>query len=172
MVTKEMIDNLVYPAVFIGDAVVDFKKIFTGYVNSIQSLDELREFVAYYNNIPVLDRVLVLEDISFLPKGSEGTLLKFVEETSLKLILLSRFDKMSNIMLSRIKTVVKYYKEGVSSQFLPVSRGYTALDEALKDTTSYYDRVRYIGKLSPKIIFLESNVRQSRNRSKIVSFVD
>lgn len=168
----KIINSLVFPAMFIGDAVADFKKEFRGYINTVQTLDELREFVSYYNGIEDLDRILVLEDISFLPRGSEGTLLKFVEETSLRLVMLSRFDKVSNIMLSRIKTVIKYYNEEVSSQFLPVSKGYSGIEEMLKESSSYYDKIRYMGKLSPKMIYLEKNIRQSRNKNKIMSFVD
>ena len=64
--------------------------MYDGPINRLTTLEEVREFVAYYTSIKVLDRPLVVEDLAFLPATSEGYLLKFVEETPLDLILLSR----------------------------------------------------------------------------------
>lgn len=165
-------ENKAYPMVIIGDAVTDFKKTFRGKINSAENMDEMRELLAYYTSISHLDRPLVIEDISLFSKNGEGVLLKFVEETPLNLILLSRFDKVSNVLLSRIKRVVKYYNEPVTSQFLTVSKGSAALEQSLEPSSHYFDKIRYMGKLSPKQIYLEKNIKRGRNKEKIMSFVD
>lgn len=173
VITKEFISkNTAYPLLIMGDAVTDFKKIYSDKINTADNMEEMRELIAYYTSISYLDRPLVIEDISLFAKNGEGVLLKFVEETKLKLILLSRFDKVSNVLLSRIKMVVKYYKEPVTSQFMTVSSGYQALQQSVEPSSHYYDKVRYMGKLSPKQIYLEKNIRQRRNKEKIMSFVD
>lgn len=173
MITREWIQqNRAYPLLIMGDAVTDFKKNYFGKINSAENMEEMRELIAYYTSISYLDRILVLEDISLFAKKGEGVLLKFVEETPLDLILLSRFDKVSNVLLSRIKRVVKYYNEPVTSQFMKVSSGYATLQEQLEPNSHYYDKVRYMGKLSPKMIYLEKNVKQRRNKDKIMSFVE
>lgn len=173
MITKEFIQsNTAFPLLIMGDAVTDFKKCYVGKINTADNMEEMRELVAYYTSIDKLDRPLVIEDISLFAKNGEGVLLKFVEETKLDLILLSRFDKVSNVLLSRIKRVEKYYKDPVTSQFMSVSSGYQALQQTLEPSSHYYDKVRYMGRLSPKQIYLEKNIRQRRNKEKIMSFVD
>lgn len=173
VITREWIhQNRAFPLLIMGDAVTDFKKNYSGKINAAENMEEMRELIAYYTSISYLDRVLVLEDISLFAKNGEGVLLKFVEETLLDLVLLSRFDKVSNVLLSRVKRVVKYYNDPVTSQFMKVSIGYSTLQEQLEPNSHYYDKVRYMGKLSPKMIYLEKNVKQRRNKDKIMSFVE
>ena len=173
VITREWIrQNRAFPLLSMGDAVTDFKKNYSGKINAAENMEEMREPIAYYTSISYLDRVLVLEDISLFAKNGEGVLLKFVEETPLDLVLLSRFDKVSNVLLSRVKGVVKYYNDPVTSQFMKVSTGYSTLQEQLEPNSHYYDKVRYMGKLSPKMIYLEKNVKQRRNKDKIMSFVE
>lgn len=173
IITKEFLSgNKAFPLLIMGDAVTDFKKNYGDKINTAENLEEMRELIAYYTSISYLDRPLVIEDISLFAKNGEGVLLKFVEETNLRLILLSRFDKVSNVLLSRVKLVVKYYKDPVTSQFMSVSAGYQALQQSIEPSSHYYDKIRYMGKLSPKQIYLEKNIRQRRNKEKIMSFVD
>ena len=173
VITKEFLEeNQAFPLLIMGDAVTDFKKNYTDKINTAENLEEMRELIAYYTSISHLDRPLVIEDISLFAKNGEGVLLKFVEDTKLQLILLSRFDKVSNVLLSRVKLVVKYYKDPVTSQFMSVSNGFQALQQSLESSSHYYDKIRYMGKLSPKQIYLEKNIRQRRNKEKIMSFVE
>lgn len=161
-----------FPMLVIGSAVLDFKKACSDPIVQVTDTQSLREVVAYYSSIAVLDRLLIIEDLSFLPKGAEVTLLKFVEETSLKLVLLSYYDVVSPILLSRCKVVVKYQKEPTESAFLSPADGSKKIDELVVENTSYYDRVRYMGKYSPKVYFLEKMLGTARNRDKILSMIE
>lgn len=173
MITKKVIaDNTMFPLLILGGAVQDFKKEYDGQIIRLNDATEVREFVSYYNSISKLDRVLVIEDLSFLPDSCEGLLLKFIEESKLNLVILSVFDKVSPIMLSRVKRVIKYSKEKVDSEFGKVSSGYKKLEETLKPDSHYFDKVRYMGKFSPKMYYLEQNITQTRIKNKIMSFVD
>lgn len=161
-----------FPMMIVGSAVFDFKKVCKDPIVQVTDMQSLREVVAYYNSIQSLDRMLIIEDISFLPKGSEVTLLKFVEETKLKLVLLSVYDVSSSILLSRCKRVVKYQKEKTESQWLPPSDGSKKIDELVVENTSYYDRVRYMGKYSPKVYYLDHMLGSARNKDKILSIIE
>lgn len=161
-----------YPALIIGDAVVDFKKEFSGPIVSVKDVTELKEVIAYYSGIPRLDRLLVIEDISFLGKDVNTSLLKFVEETELELVLLSKFDKIDEVLLSRIKKVIKYYKEPTESKFLRCSEGFNKLEETLSPDSHYFDRVRYMGKLAPRLLLLDKTVKIKRIKNKVISFID
>lgn len=170
--SKFIEENRMYPLLIMGDAVTDFKKNYKGPIITIQDMDSLRDFISYYGSINYLDRPIVLEDLSFLPQGSEGYLLKFVEESKLDLILISRFDRVSPVLLSRIKNVQKYYKDKIESQFLSASKGSNLIEDTLSKDSHYYDKVRYMGKYAPKLIFLEKKIRVTRNKNKIMSFMD
>ena len=161
-----------FPALIVGDAVVDFKKEFNGPIVSVKDIAELKEVIAYYSGISQLDRILVIEDISFLGKDVNTSLLKFVEETKLDLVLLSKFDKMDEVLLSRIKKVVKYYKEPTESKFLKCSEGINKLEDALSPDSHYFDRVRHMGKLAPRLLLLDKTVKIKRIKNKIMSFID
>ncbi|MFW6029673.1 MAG: hypothetical protein ACOCRO_05400, partial [Halanaerobiales bacterium] len=110
---KKILDNIEEncPILLMGDAVIDFKKDYTNPVNKVRNIDDVRELVAYYSGIDFLDYPLVIEGLSFLDNKAVFVLLKLVEESELNIILLSKFDKISPIILSRIKTKIKYYKE-------------------------------------------------------------
>lgn len=161
-----------YPVLIMGDAVTDFKKEYNGPIVSVKDIAELKEIIAYYSGISKLDRQLVIEDISFLGKDANTTLLKFVEECKLDLILLSKFDKMDEVLLSRIKRIIKYSKIPTESRFLRCSEGLEQMEESLSPDSHYFDRVRYMGKLAPKLILLDKTVKVKRIKNKIASFID
>ena len=71
-----------------------------------------------------------------------------------------------------MRRVIKYQKDKVESDFASVSSGYKRLEDELSSDSHYYDRVRYIGKISPKIYFMEKNIKNARSKRKIVSFLD
>ena len=161
-----------FPLLIMGDAVIDFKREFDGPIVSVKDITELKEIIAYYSGISQLDRILVIEDISFLGKAVNTTLLKFVEETKLDLVLLSKYDRIDEVLLSRIKLVVKYYKEPTDSKFLRCTEGNERMEEALSADSHYFDRVRYMGKLAPKLLLLDKTIKIKRVKNKIASFID
>lgn len=174
MIDKNYVNNMSsFPALIIGGAVVDFKKNYSGPIARATTPDELRDLVSYYTSMTDIGRILVVEDISFLSNPSlEGLLLKFVEESKIPLVLLSTYDKVSPILLSRCKEVIKYYQEKTYSEFLSVSQGSQRISEVLSPDSHYYDRVRYYSKLSPKLYFLDKNVTSNRVKQKLLQFLD
>lgn len=162
-----------FPALIIGNAVVDFKKNYHGPIARVTTPEELRDLVSYYSGIDDIGRILVVEDISFLSNPSlEGLLLKFVEESKLPLVLLSTYDKVSSVLLSRCKEVVKYYHNKTDSEFLSVADGNQKVNDTLSPDSYYFDRVRYYSKFSPKLYFLDKNVTSNRVKQKLLQFLD
>ena len=161
-----------YPMLVIGDAVTDFKKNFQGPIVSVKDIAELKEVIAYYSGIDKLDRVLVIEDISFLGTDANTTLLKFVEETRFQLVLLSRFDRVDEVLLSRIRSVEKYYRDATDSKFMGLLEANQRIEDSLSSDSHYFDKVRYMAKLAPKLLLVEKTIKIKRVKSKILSFVD
>jgi hypothetical protein len=163
--------NKDYPLVVIGDAVTDYKRYYDGVIITLQSISDLREKIAYYSSVSNIGRVLVLEDISFLGTEATAALLKFIEETTIPVVLLSRYDKLDRVLLSRIRRVVKYYKEPTGSKFMSPSLGHQQMQDTLSSDSHYYDVVRYMGKLSPKLLMIDKAVKVVRIKNKIFSFM-
>lgn len=164
--------NPSYPVLLMGKAVADFKRVCDYPIIKVTNPDEIRDMVSYYNSITRLDRPLIIEDLAFLSSSCDGLLLKFVEESKLKLILLSTYDKATPVLLSRVKKVIKYYDGGVSSEFMKVSEGTRKLEELLSPDSHYYDKVRYMGKYCPRLYLVEKAIKSNRNRNKIKTFID
>lgn len=164
-------DPSVYPILIIGSYVTDFKKSIKIPMYHVENLNDVKDFVSYYSGIKHLDRPVVLEDISFLNKQVEGQLLKFIEETSLKIIVLSYYDKNSLIFLSRFKTVVKAMKDKTTSLFLPMKQGYSKIEQATVENTPYYQRVSLQGKNSPELYYYDKLLRYNRNYEKIIDIL-
>ena len=55
----------------------------------------------------VNSKFLVLDGIGFLSHVGQNSLLKFIEESKLPIIILSYGDKISPIIMSRMKIIVK-----------------------------------------------------------------
>lgn len=172
MAQEKITEMTQFPLLVVGSAVVEFKKAYTDVIVRVQDIEGLREIVSYYTAIKELDRLLVIEDIAFLPRKADGILLKFVEESPLKIVILSTFDVVDSVLVSRFKRVIKFSKEETDSLFLSTKEGYSKVEEELSENTSKFDRLRYIGKYSPKIYFMESQMKGIRNKEKIMQILE
>lgn len=157
-----------YPKIIIGDAVLDFKKEYKGVIRKINDVADLREIVSYYKGINYLENDIVLEDFGFLPQICESVLLKFLEETSLNVILLYTYDKASSIILSRAGSVIKYYKDGIHSDFMKVKDGFKRMSESESD--NYYSKIKEIASVCPKIYYLDKKIKS--NKDKVLSILE
>lgn len=174
---KEEIGNFIIdiekysPVLLLGDAVKDFIQVYDGKIDRVRNIDEVREIVSYYMNLPSLDRILVIEGLSFLNKKASFMLLKLVEESSLPIILLSRFDNISEIILSRIRTIMKYNKGKIKSEFLGLGDGVEVVNDKLSDDSHYYDELKNYSKYCPLLYYVKSNINVGRNKHKILNIL-
>ena len=156
------------PLLIVGEAYYTFKKAYKGKIITV-NMENIREVVAYYSTVK-LDYILVLEDIALLSSNATNFLLKLVEDIDYPLILLASYDNVNSILLSRIKTFVKFSKE-VSSEFLPPKKGLEVIEDKLSPDTAYIDKVRYQLQYSPRLYYLDHIVGNTRNKSKFISIL-
>lgn len=86
------------------------------YVND-ENIDQV---IDQYSRFKSMRYPLVLEDIYYLSQVNQCKLLKFLEDTKLKVILLASSDNISPMILNRITDVYKRVPK-VNSHFIPMN---------------------------------------------------
>lgn len=170
---KESILNIkeTSPLMLIGGSVVYLKQRYKNKIYTLRSNEDIRDFVA--NNYgKILPGVLVIEDIGDMNPVGQSTLLKFVEEYPNPLILLSYQDRVSPIMLSRCKQIIKLPQtEQVTNSMMEPKKALDALESYLSDDTSKDDRDRWISENSPKLYQLEHLIKGKPNKEKLIGLL-
>lgn len=147
-----------YPKLYLGyTAVTRFKKKHQGRVCSISSLDDVKALIAQYASYKSLPYELVIEDLSKLNSSSIATLLKFVEETSLKLVFLAIFDSVPLVFLSRMKFIEKE-KDMIKSSFLSMKEALPIIEDLPQDLHPYA-RINKITEESPLLAVYDSSLK-------------
>ncbi len=137
--------------------------MYTGNIINIFNVENTRELIQELSGIS-LEKPLVIDDISLLYRST--ILLKFIEESKLKLILLASKDNLSSTLLSRIKTIKKYPDES------NVSFNLTSIKDAEKHIKSEElnqdDTINYLATTCPELIVLNKKLRYIKNKDKIL----
>lgn len=141
-------------------------------IRRVTNNEELRDLIAQYTGIKSLETPLLVEDLAFLSPWGLQSLLKFVEDTRLDVILLSTYDNFTPPLLSRLKVFIKAPIERTNSNFLDAGRGRDRIDSILSGDSHVLDRVRYQGRESPILYYNEKNVPRRPNRSKFLSLIE
>lgn len=137
--------------------------MYTGNIINIFNVENSRELIQELSGIS-LEKPLVIDDISLLYRST--ILLKFIEESKLKLILLASKDNLSSTLLSRIKTIKKYPDES------NISFNLTSIKDAEKHIKSEElnqdDTINYLATACPELIVLNKKLRYIKNKDKIL----
>lgn len=137
--------------------------MYTGNIINIFNVENTRELIQELSGIS-LEKPLVIDDISLLYRST--ILLKFIEESKLKLILLASKDNLSSTLLSRIKTIKKYPDES------NISFNLTSIKDAEKHIKSedlnQDDTINYLATTCPELIVLNKKLRYIKNKDKIL----
>ena len=137
--------------------------MYTGNIINIFNVENTRELIQELSGIS-LEKPLVIDDISLLYRST--ILLKFIEESELKLILLASKDNLSSTLLSRIKTIKKYPDES------NISFNLTSIKDAEKHIKSEElnqdDTINYLATTCPELIVLNKKLRYIKNKDKIL----
>ena len=141
------------PCLMIGRYVNEFKKIFTGTIERTYSLKDVKRVVEEYEGITgVNSGVLVLEGVGYLSDAGQNSLLKFIEESKVPIIILSYNDKVSPIIHSRMKLVVKRWYEVKNLDFVRVKEAQRELREKKKDSDfKEYQEIQYMAENCPSL---------------------
>lgn len=156
------------PLLLIGGAVVYFKQRFKGKIYNLRTNEEVRDFVSEFSGV-VIPGPIIIEDLGNLSSQGSFLLLKLVEEAKYPIILLSYQDRVSSILLSRCKKVIKLpQSEDVSCKMFDAARGLEYIDSYLQENTTIDDRDRLLAETSPSLYRIEKSLKNTRNKDKIV----
>lgn len=157
------------PLLIIGEARLLFLKAWKYKVNNVSKIDDLRELVTYYALVQD-NKPIVIDDLSLLQPNALRVLLKLVEESKTPIILLSSYDNIDSILLSRIKTYIRF-EEKVQSDFLSLQDFYNVLIEKDFADSKYSDKLKFYKNKCPQYIQLEHMLKTSSNKNKILSIL-
>lgn len=170
---RDVVSQIKYrtPILLIGDAVTIFKKMYSGPIKSVYTPDDVRDVVSYYHGIQDLSHPLIIEDLSSLSASSSFLLLKLVEEAKFPIILLSSYDKVSPIILSRCRAIVKFSIAEVTCQFLPAYKGKEAMDEYLSEDSEKMDQLRWMRDNSPMLYYYKMRLGDKTAVDKMLNIL-
>lgn len=157
-----------YPRLYIGKAAQELKKRVSFPIYQV-SRETLNDFLSYYSTIPAMNTPLVIEDLAYLPFDSQSNLLKFIEDSKLKIILLSSEDQIIPTVLSRMSLVYKI-KDNISSEFFTPKQAQEELDKIDQDTY-YLTYVKKQMQLSPITYYYEQIVNNKTNKQKLIDLI-
>lgn len=137
-----------YPRLYIGQSAKEFKARVSVPICRVTDTNDLTALLERYSSIQRLESPLVIEDLAYLKVADQGMLLKFIEESPLRIILLSSYDQTIPTILSRVNTIYKS-AGSVESSFHSPAKGRAAMDSYLSENSYYLDQIAYQGKSSP-----------------------
>ena len=161
----------VSPVLLIGDASVCFEKLYSGPMKEVFNSDDVRELVTYYYGVEHLSHPLVIKDLGSLSEEASFLLLKLVEEAKYPIILLSSYDKVSPILLSRCRKILKFSMTDISSDFLPAFVGKSAMDEYLAEGSDKMDQLKWMRDHSPMLYYYYTTVGKTSNIDKMLNLL-
>ena len=155
------------PVLLVGGAVSLFKRMYKGMIYSLYNINDVRTFVSRFSDIS-FDKTVVVEDIGRLDKQSSFILLQLVEESKFPMVLLSYKDNISDILMSRIKTYIKFpISDNTSCKFLSVSEAQSDLcDELGRITVDDDALVTYCAENCPVFYDLHLKTMRLSNKGK------
>ena len=156
------------PVLLIGEeCVLTFSKAWEGKIIEIDK-DNIKDIVEYYSML-TLSYPLVIRDISTLNNVQVNYLLKLIEESKNPIILLASYDNINSILLSRIKTVIKF-KNSITSELKDDIESIDSIREKLEKDLSYKDKITLIRDISPRYYLLETSL-PNKNKDKYINIL-
>lgn len=154
------------PVLLVGKAALMFREDYSKEIYRVESQSDLKELVERFTNTPY-SGLLVIEDLSKV--WDMSVLLKFLEEATFPVILLAYKDNVniSNTILSRIKTYIKYPYDKSNSN---LTNARDALD-IWKVEQDKSDQDRFYAQESPELYYLRIKSTRYKCNTKIVELL-
>jgi hypothetical protein len=152
---QDILSNPSYcPCLLLGGYTIAFKKTYAGRIFKAYTLEDVRNLVEDFSGISDMDGMyLVIDGIGYLNDIGQNSLLKFIEESKLPIVLLSYYDKVSPIIQSRMKFT---FKESIikvkSLKFMSISSAVRVLEEKKQEDKemSDIDEAKFLAESCPK----------------------
>jgi len=166
------VSHLSTPALVIGGLCVQVRQLPDIVIRRIDSADDLNSVIDRYSGISSLPYLLTLDDLAFTPKAATPKLLKFIEDSTLDILILSSQDVVSPPLLSRMSLVVKATTSPTRSNLLQPSIGRQRIQADQDKDLSRYDQIAQWAKESPLIYYNEVTVPNRPNRQKLINLIE
>lgn len=152
-------DRNLTPCLLIGKYVNVFKQVFNGTIVRAYSLENVRHIIDEYEGITnVNSGTLVLEGIGYLSQVGQNSLLKFIEESSLPIVLLSYNDNILNTIRSRMKLTMKLWEPVKDFKYLDLLGALRAAEEKKASDANFRgnNEIQFYADSCPKLYVLKS----------------
>lgn len=156
------------PALLVGKAVSLFKKMYQGSIQELKNTDDVRDFISAYTGISS-SKPVVISDIGYLNKQTTFLLLKLIEEAKFPAIILSTDDKVDSIIMSRIKTFIKFpVDEKTNNNLVPISDAY---NHVYGEEKTIIDKTTYYAENCPLLYKLENDIPFNKYRNSMIEIL-
>lgn len=174
----------IFPKLFIGSAKKSFesylKKNKYGYkINYISDRDDLISFIETYSAYKDYNLPVIISDISFLNKNDQSLLLKFMDDSKLKIILLASRDNILDTIISRVREFRKFYvtDKGSRAGFINVNKAREMFNNdygQFDDDTSEDDKLLAYNQYNPVLAYNNNLVKKYRKKDqgKLLSLLE
>lgn len=171
----------IYPKLFIGAAHQAFirymnKNNIHYNINHISDRDDLMHIIEQYSGYKNYKLPVIISDISYLSQSDQSLLLKFMDDTDLKIILLASRDNILDTIISRVREFRKYYIMEDNIGFFPPSKAREMLNNEIGDNTemSYDDILKLYNKYNALLGYNDSITRtfNINDRKKLLSLME
>lgn len=171
----------IFPKLFIGQAAKAFvsfinKNNYNYNINYIQSREDLISLIDTYSKYKNYNLPIIISDISYLNKADQSLLLKFMEDSNLKIILLASRDNILNTIISRVKEFRKYYVNNRDISFMNIANAYDNSKEELEflKDSSIEDKCVIYNKYNPVLYYINTlvNKRSTGDREKLLNLLE
>jgi hypothetical protein len=166
-----------YHKLFVGGASLSFKNYlkknnYNYDIDYITDRDDLISLIDKYSHYKNYSLPVIISDISYLSKRDQSLLLKFMDDTSLNIILLASRDNILDTIISRTNEFRKFYIQdrGNRAGFINISKAREMFNNdcgaSLSDDTSYEDKLLVYNKYNPLIAYDNSLVKSYRKNDQ------
>jgi len=165
------------PCLLIGKYVTEFKKVYKDTIERVYTLDDVRYLIDAYDGISNINsKFLVLDGIGYLSHVGQNSLLKFIEESKLPIIILSYGDKISPIIMSRMKIIVKRWDVVKNLNFSSVADTISYINEknsTREEKMSEFEEVQVMANMCPSLYSIRQQAgdKYGYNNSRLINIM-
>lgn len=165
------------PCLLIGKYVTEFKKVYKDTIERVYTLDDVRYLIDAYDGISNINsKFLVLDGIGYLSHVGQNSLLKFIEESKLPIIILSYGDKISPIIMSRMKIIVKRWDVVKNLNFSSVADTISYINEknsTREEKMTEFEEVQVMANMCPSLYSIKQQAgdKYGYNNSRLINIM-
>ena len=171
ILTKDLIEKY-RTTLIVGEAASLFKAIFKGSIVSINTAEDIRDFLDTYSRVS--ENILVFEDISLLSEQVRPYLLKYLEQDYCPIVVLASIDNLSAIFLSRFKKIIKL-QEDIKMDFTSLSSFLEGHEQDLKSNYVLPELKEESLKNCPEYFYnfkkLDIAKHENKNRNQLIKYL-